>query len=61
MVAEEQLRIPASWLDELEIKEACPAQPSSSGELDVKDDTSSVSVRNESAGLLVEVSRAELG
>ena len=59
VVAEEQLRIPDSWLNELEIPESHPPQPSSSGQLEVDDSRSSITVRNESTALLVEV-RAQL-
>lgn len=58
MVAEEQLRIPASWLEELEVSEAQLPQPSTSGKLEVEDKEASISVRNESTGLHVEVSSA---
>ena len=58
VVAEEQLRIPPSWLEELELAKARQPQPSSSGQLKVEDNEASVAVRNESTGLHVEVSPA---
>ena len=56
VVAEEQLRIPDSWLDDLEILDAHIAQSSDRGELKIEDSGSSVAVRNEDSSLYVEVS-----
>lgn len=55
VVAEEQLQIPASWLEDLEKPDAMVFQPSSSGQLEAEDKKDKICIVNRATELLVEV------